>query len=90
MLDKTIGEDLHELISFALKTRDERKLAGKKVRMEEDLDEGLSAKLEESGFMLRLSLLDSSGKIIAEANDPGKRPEGIEELKKLIFKVLST
>jgi hypothetical protein len=46
--------------------------------------------LGESGFMLRLSLLDSSGKIIAEANDPVTRAEGIEELKKLIFKVLST
>jgi hypothetical protein len=94
VLDKTIEEDVHELILFALKTRDERKLTGKKVKGEEDLDRGLGAKLEEflisSGFMLRLSLLDSSGKIIAEASNPEKKAEGIKELKRLIFEVLNT
>jgi hypothetical protein len=94
VLDKTIEEDLHKLILFALKTRDERKLSETKVKGGEDLDKGLSATLQEflisSGFMLRLSLLNSSGNIMAGASDPEKKAEGIKELKKLIFEVLNT
>ena len=94
MPDKTIEEDLHQLILFALKTRDEKNLAEKEARGGEDPDRRLCPALEDflvsSGFMLRLSLLDGSGKIMADAGDPGKKEKGIKELKRLIVQVLNT
>lgn len=94
MTERKIKEDLNKLILFALKTRNERNLTRSKQSGERNPDKELSKKLESylmsSGFMLRLSLLDSSGKVIAEASDPIKKTEGIKELKKLIFEILNS
>lgn len=94
MTERVIKEDLNKLILFALKTRNERNLTKNKQNGGRNPDKELSAKLENylvsSGFMLRLSLLDSSGKVIAEASDPIKKTEGINELKKLIFEILNS
>jgi hypothetical protein len=94
VLDKKIEEDLHKLILFALKTRNEKKRTEMEMKGGENPDGGLSPELEEflvsSGFMLRLSLLDSSGKIMTDASDPEKKVEGIKALKRLIVQVLNT
>ncbi|MEW6368161.1 MAG: DUF4388 domain-containing protein [Acidobacteriota bacterium] len=83
---RTIDTDLHRLIMLALKARDERKLAEQK-RQEEIRRGGgnLTMKLDEwvklGGVLSHLAVMNPDGVVLAQT---GGKPEGIEELRRLI------
>jgi hypothetical protein len=92
--DTTISKkDVQSLLLAALKARDERKLAEKQEQDRKDKSgKQFTSELEEyrrsTGFALHVSIINSLGEVVAEANDKSRQVEKIGELQQLIAKVL--
>lgn len=91
--DRTVEKDLHRLILLALKERDERKLVEQKQKeglggFERGLGDELNTYRKESGFALHISILDNSGRVLAQTSDPEAKSEKFEELQKFLSKVV--
>ncbi|MBM3153936.1 MAG: DUF4388 domain-containing protein [Chloroflexi bacterium] len=91
---RTISKDLHSLLLFVVKTRDERTFAERKDQQQGDeLTKELAAQLEtyrkSSGLAIHLSIIDNSGEIIAQASDPEKTQAYISELEQLVSSLVT-
>lgn len=93
--ERTISKDLHNLLLLVVKTRDEKMFAERTGQEQEDrlakeLAEQLEAYRRSSGLAIHLSIIDNSGKIIAQAKDPEKTQAHISEVEQLMSNIVNT
>jgi len=92
--ERTISKDLHTLLLLIVKTQDERVFAEQRGQEEGDkLNKELAAQLEayrkSSGLAIHLSIMDNSGMIMAQAKDPERTQEYIDEVEHLASNVFN-
>lgn len=92
--ERTITRDLHTLLLFVVKRRDESFSAQRSEEERgEKLTEWLKLQLEtfcrSSGLAVYLSIMDKSGGIRAQAQDPEKMQDLIGELEQLVSEVVN-
>jgi predicted regulator of Ras-like GTPase activity (Roadblock/LC7/MglB family) len=93
--ERTISRDLHTLLLFVVKTRDERTFAERRGqergdKLAKELESHLEAYRKSSGLAVHLSIMDNSGMIIAQAKDPEKTQAYISEVEQLVSNVVNT
>jgi hypothetical protein len=92
--EKTINKDLHTLLLYVVKARDERLSARKNGQEQVDKITGnLEAQLEafrkSSDLATYISILNKSGQVIARAQNPEKPQVNISELEQLVTEVVN-